>query len=220
MSFAGVPLKQPFQVLRSSDWNLLVQAVDQVYLMALLNNQYMFQGVMSPYFASLTVADGAQFGGEIYVEGYKVLHDLDPLYIASFLSDALNQIYNYISVYLIELSNQVQQVQSTLQQVQSTVNNINVYVSPSALESFVLPVLSSATPLVSSSTPIKRAYLYVTNDTAYVVYVGGPSGQHFPIFPGTQLTIDVCDAIQIYLRSENYSYVRVLLELTKQSTCT
>ncbi len=212
MSVFGIPYKQPFQVLRSSDWNAVVSALDQLYLLSFYNNFFMFQGVMSPYFQSLTTVDGAWFGSEIYVENYKVLHDMDPIYIASFLQNAVNQIYNYISVYLIELSSQVQQVQQTVQ-------SIKMYVSPTALQSFVIPILSTATPLVSASTPIKRALLYVTQDTAYVVYIGGASGQHFPVFPGTQIEIDVCDAIQIYLRSQNYSYVRVLLELTNQSTC-
>jgi len=83
----------------------------------------------------------------------------------------------------------------------------------------VLPVLQEAQPLSSTPVYIKRAVLYVTQDTAYVVYVGGPSGQHFPIFPGQTFSIDICDASQIYLRSENYSYVRVLLEQTSQPTC-
>jgi len=216
MSVFGVPFKQPFQVLRSSDWNALVSAVDYVYMM----NYYLSETIQSdltsgqftPYFDELYTAGSAFFGNEIYVEGYKVLHDLDPIYIAQFLQGAVNQIYNYISVYLIN-------IQNTVQQVQQTVQNIKLYVSPTALMSIVVPVLSTATTLVSSSTPIKRALLYVTQDTAYVVYVGGASGQHFPVFPGTQIEIDVCDAIQIYLRSENYSYVRALLELTSSSTC-
>jgi hypothetical protein len=169
-------------------------------------------GQFTPYFDELYTAGSAFFGNEIYVEGYKVLHDLDPIFIAQFLQGAINQIYNYISVYLIN-------IQNTVQQVQQTVQKIKLYVSPTALMSIVVPVLSTATSLVSTSTPIKRALLYVTQDTAYVVYVGGPGGQHFPVFPGTQIEIDVCDAIQIYLRSENYSYVRALLELTNSSTC-
>ena len=216
MSVFGVPFKQPFQVLRSSDWNALVSAVDYVYMMNYYLNETvqseLTSGQFTPYFDELYTAGSAFFGNEIYVEGYKVLHDLDPIYIAQFLQDAVNQIYNYISVYLIN-------IQNTVQQVQQTVQNIKLYVSPTALMSIVVPVLSTATTLVSSSTPIKRALLYVTQDTAYVVYVGGASGQHFPIFPGTQIEIDVCDAIQIYLRSENYSYVRALLELTNSSTC-
>jgi len=212
MSVFGVPFKQPFQVLRSSDWNALVSAVDQVYTLNFYTNIILTNGQFTPYFDELYTAGSAFFGDEIYVEGYKVLHDLDPIYIAQFLQGAINQIYNYISVYLIN-------IQNTVQQVQQTVQNIKLYVSPTALMSIVVPVLSTATTLVSSSTPIKRALLYVTQDTAYVVYVGGASGQHFPIFPGTQIEIDVCDAIQIYLRSENYSYVRALLELTNSSTC-
>ena len=216
MSVFGVPFKQPFQVLRSSDWNALVSAVDYVYMMNYYLNETvqsdLTSGQFTPYFDELYTAGSAFFGNEIYVEGYKVLHDLDPIYIAQFLQDAVNQIYNYISVYLIN-------IQNTVQQVQQTVQNIKLYVSPTALMSIVVPVLSTATSLVSSSTPIKRALLYVTQDTAYVVYVGGASGQHCPIFPGTQIEIDVCDAIQIYLRSENYSYVRALLELTNSSTC-
>ena len=212
MSVFGVSLKQPFQVLRSSDWNALVSAVDQLYMMNFYTQVGLFSGQLSPYFESLYTADGAFFGSEIYVEGYKVLHDLDPIYIAQFLQDALNQIYNYISVYLIN-------IQNTVQQIQSTVQMIKLYASPTALQSFVLAVTTTPTTLVSSSTPIKRALLFVTNDTAYVVYIGGASGQHFPIPPGTQIEVDVCDAIQIYLRSENYSYVRALLELTSQSTC-
>jgi len=203
-------------VLRSSDWNALVSAVDYVYMMNYYLNETvqsdLTSGQFTPYFDELYTAGSAFFGNEIYVEGYKVLHDLDPIYIAQFLQDAVNQIYNYISVYLIN-------IQNTVQQVQQTVQNIKLYVSPTALMSIVVPVLSTATTLVSSSTSIKRALLYVTQDTAYVVYVGGASGQHFPIFPGTQIEIDVCDAIQIYLRSENYSYVRALLELTSSSTC-
>jgi len=212
MSIFGVPLKQPFQVLRSSDWNALVSAVDQLYMLNFYTQTGLFSGQLSPYFESLYTADGAFFGSEIYVEGYKVLHDLDPIYIAQFLQDAVNQIYNYISVYLIN-------IQNTVQQIQSTVQMIKLYASPTALQSFVLAVTTTPTTLVSSSTPIKRALLFVTNDTAYVVYIGGASGQHFPIPPGTQIEVDVCDAIQIYLRSENYSYVRALLELTSQSTC-
>jgi hypothetical protein len=212
MSVFGVPFKQPFQVLRSSDWNALVSAVDQVYTLNFYTNIILTNGQFTPYFDELYTAGSAFFGDEIYVEGYKVLHDLDPIYIAQFLQDAVNQIYNYISVYLIN-------IQNTVQQVQQTVQNIKLYVSPTALMSIVVPILSTATSLVSSSTPIKRALLYVTQDTAYVVYVGGASGQHFPVFPGTQIEIDVCDAIQIYLRSENYSYVRALLELTNSSTC-
>ena len=212
MSIFGVPLKQPFQVLRSSDWNALVSAVDQLYMLNFYTQVGLFSGQLSPYFESLYTADGAFFGSEIYVEGYKVLHDLDPIYIAQFLQDAVNQIYNYISVYLIN-------IQNTVQQIQSTVQMIKLYASPTALQSFVLAVTTTPTTLVSSSTPIKRALLFVTNDTAYVVYIGGASGQHFPIPPGTQIEVDVCDAIQIYLRSENYSYVRALLELTSQSTC-
>jgi hypothetical protein len=212
MSVFGVPLKQPFQVLRSSDWNALVSAVDQIYMMNFYTQTGLFSGQLSPYFESLYTADGAFFGSEIYVEGYKVLHDLDPIYIAQFLQGAVNQIYNYISVYLIN-------IQNTVQQIQSTVQKIKLYASPTALQSFVLAVTTTPTTLVSSSTPIKRALLFVTNDTTYVVYIGGASGQHFPIPPGTQIEIDVCDAIQIYLRSENYSYVRALLELTSQSTC-
>ena len=216
MSVFGVPFKQPFQVLRSSDWNALVSAVDYVYMMNYYLNETvqsdLTSGQFTPYFDELYTAGSAFFGNEIYVEGYKVLHDLDPIYIAQFLQGAVNQIYNYISVYLIN-------IQNTVQQVQQTVQNIKLYVSPTALMSIVVPVLSTATSLVSSSTPIKRALLYVTQDTAYVVYVGGASGQHFPVFPGTQIEIDVCDAIQIYLRSENYSYVRALLELTNSSTC-
>jgi hypothetical protein len=189
-----------------------VSAVDQVYTLNFYTNIILTNGQFSPYLYSVYTADGAFFGSEIYVEGYKVLHDLDPIYIAQFLQGAINQIYNYISVYLIN-------IQNTVQQVQQTVQNIKLYVSPTALMSFVVPVLSTATSLVSSSTPIKRALLYVTQDTAYVVYVGGASGQHFPVFPGTQIEIDVCDAVQIYLRSQNYSYVRALLELTNSSTC-
>jgi len=212
MSVFGVPLKQPFQVLRSSDWNALVSAVDQLYMMNFYTQTGLFSGQLSPYFESLYTADGAFFGSEIYVEGYKVLHDLDPIYIAQFLQGAVNQIYNYISVYLIN-------IQNTVQQIQSTVQKIKLYASPTALQSFVLAVTTTPTTLVSSSTPIKRALLFVTNDTTYVVYIGGASGQHFPIPPGTQIEVDVCDAVQIYLRSENYSYVRALLELTSQSTC-
>jgi hypothetical protein len=212
MSVFGVPLKQPFQVLRSSDWNALVSAVDQLYMLNFYTQTGLFSGQLSPYFESLYTADGAFFGSEIYVEGYKVLHDLDPIYIAQFLQGAVNQIYNYISVYLIN-------IQNTVQQIQSTVQMIKLYASPTALQSFVLAVTTTPTTLVSSSTPIKRALLFVTNDTAYVVYIGGASGQHFPIPPGTQIEVDVCDAVQIYLRSQNYSYVRALLELTSQSTC-
>ena len=212
MSIFGVPLKQPFQVLRSSDWNALVSAVDQLYMMNFYTQVGLFSGQLSPYFESLYTADGAFFGSEIYVEGYKVLHDLDPIYIAQFLQGAVNQIYNYISVYLIN-------IQNTVQQIQSTVQKIKLYASPTALQSFVLAITTTPTTLVSSSTPIKRALLFVTNDTAYVVYIGGASGQHFPIPPGTQIEVDVCDAVQIYLRSQNYSYVRALLELTSQSTC-
>jgi len=212
MSVFGVPLKQPFQVLRSSDWNALVSAVDQLYMLNFYTQIGLFSGQLSPYFESLYTADGAFFGSEIYVEGYKVLHDLDPIYIAQFLQGAVNQIYNYISVYLIN-------IQNTVQQIQSTVQKIKLYASPTALQSFVLAVTTTPTTLTSSSTPIKRALLFVTNDTTYVVYVGGASGQHFPIPPGTQIEVDVCDAVQIYLRSQNYSYVRALLELTSSSTC-
>jgi hypothetical protein len=212
MSVFGVPFKQPFQRLRASDWNAVVTALDYLYM---IDSQLFYDltsGTFTPYFDELYTASSAFFGNEIYVEGYKVLHDLDPIYIASFLQGAVNQIYNYISVYLIN-------IQNTVQQIQSTVQNIKLYASPTALQSFVLAVTTTPTTLVSSSTPIKRALLFVTNDTTYVVYVGGASGQHFPIPPGTQIEIDVCDAIQIYLRSENYSYVRALLELTSQSTC-
>jgi len=190
MSVFGVPLKQPFQVLRSSDWNALVSAVDQLYMLNFYTQTGLFSGQLSPYFESLYTADGAFFGSEIYVEGYKVLHDLDPIYIAQFLQGAVNQIYNYISVYLIN-------IQNTVQQIQSTVQKIKLYASPTALQSFVLAVTTTPTTLVSSSTPIKRALLFVTNDTAYVVYIGGASGQHFPISPGTQIEIDVCDAVQL-----------------------
>ena len=162
MSIFGVPLKQPFQVLRSSDWNALVSAVDQLYMLNFYTQVGLFSGQLSPYFESLYTADGAFFGSEIYVEGYKVLHDLDPIYIAQFLQGAVNQIYNYISVYLIN-------IQNTVQQIQSTVQNIKLYASPTALQSFVLPVTTTPTTLVSSSTPIKRALLFVTNDTTYVV---------------------------------------------------
>jgi len=212
MSVFGVPFKQPFQVLRSSDWNALVSAVDQLYMMNFYTQLGLFSGQLSPIFKSLETVDGAYFGDEIYVNGYKVLHDMDPIYIAQFLQGAVNQIYNYISVYLIN-------IQNTVQQIQSTVQKIKLYASPSALQSFVLAVTTTPTPLVSSSTPIRRARLFVTNDTTYVVYVGGADKQEFPIPPGTQIEVDVCDAIQIYLRSQNYSYVRVLLELTSQSTC-
>jgi len=212
MSVFGVPFKQPFQRLRASDWNAVVMALDYLYMI----NSQLFHGLttgtFTPFFESLYIADGAWFGSEIYVQGYKVLHDMDPIYIASFLRGALDQIYNYISVYLIN-------IQNTVQQIQSTVQKIKLYASPTALQSFVLPVTTTPTTLVSSSTPIKRALLFVTTDTTYVVYIGGASGQHFPIPPGGQIEVDVCDAIQIYLRSENYSYVRVLLELTSQSTC-
>ena len=212
MSVFGVPFKQPFQRLKASDWNAVVTALDYLYM---IDSQLFYDltsGTFTPYFNSLYTADGAWFGDEIYVNGYKVLHDQDPINIASFLQGAVNQIYNYISVYLIN-------IQNTVQQIQSTVQKIKLYASPSALQSFVLAVTTTPTPLVSSSTPIKRALLFVTNDTTYVVYVGGADKQEFPILPGSQIEIDVCDAIQIYLRSQNYSYVRVLLELTSQSTC-
>ena len=111
MSVFGVPFKQPFQVLRSSDWNALVSAVDQVYTLNFYTNIILTNGQFTPYFDELYTAGSAFFGDEIYVEGYKVLHDLDPIYIAQFLQDAINQIYNYISVYLINIQNTVQQVQ-------------------------------------------------------------------------------------------------------------
>jgi len=99
------------------------------------------------------------------------------------------------------------------------VSQIKLYATPSAVSSFVLPVTSTPTPLVPSSTPIKRAFLFVTQDTPYVVYVGGVAGQHFPIAPGTSMSFDVCDAYLLWLRSQNYSYVRVLLEQLSGAVC-
>jgi hypothetical protein len=212
MSVFGVPVKQPFQRLRASDWNSVVYALDYLYLMDAQLFSDLTSGDFTPYFDQLYTAGSAFFGNEIYVDGYKVLHDNDPIFIAQFLQNAVNQIYNLISVYFIN-------IQNTEAQVQQTVSKIKAYVSPSALNSYVLPVLQQAQPLSPTPISIKRAVLYVTQDTAYVVYIGGPTGQHFPIFPGQSFSIDICDASQVYLRSENYSYVRVLLEQTSQPTC-
>ena len=212
MSVFGVPLKQPFQRLRASDWNSVVYALDYLYLMDVELFNDLTSGNFSPYFDQLYTADSAFFGNEIYVNGYKVLHDNDPIFISQFLQDAVNQLYDLISVYLINIQNMEAQIQQLL-------SAIKAYVSPSALISYVLPVLQEAQPLSPTPISIKRAVLYVTQDTAYVVYIGGPTGQHFPIFPGQSFTIDICDASLVYLRSENYSYVRVLLEQTSQPTC-
>jgi len=212
MSVFGVPLKQPFQRLRASDWNSVVYALDYLYLMDVELFNDLTSGSFSPYFDQLYTADSAFFGNEIYVNGYKVLHDNDPIFISQFLQDAVNQLYDLISVYLINIQNMEAQIQQLL-------SAIKAYVSPSALISYVLPVLQEAQPLSPTPISIKRAVLYVTQDTAYVVYIGGPTGQHFPIFPGQSFTIDICDASLVYLRSENYSYVRVLLEQTSQPTC-
>ena len=111
-------------------------------------------GDFTPYFNQLYTADSAFFGNEIYVDGYKVLHDNDPIFIAQFLQNAVNQLYNLISVYLIN-------IQNTEAQVQQTLSTIKAYVSPSALNSYVLPVLQQAQPLSPTSISIKRAVLYV-----------------------------------------------------------
>ena len=212
MSVFGVPYKQPFQRLRASDWNSVVDALNYLYMMDAQLFHDLTSGDFTPYFDQLYTADSAFFGNEIYVNGYKVLHDNDPIFIAQFLQNAVNQLYSLISVYLIN-------IQNTEAQVQQTLSKIRAYVSPSALSSYVLPVLQQAQPLSPTSISIKRAVLYVTQDTAYVVYIGGPSRQDFPIFPGQSFSIDICDASLVYLRSENYSYVRVLLEQTSQPTC-
>ncbi|MGC8584269.1 MAG: hypothetical protein ACP5MH_11185 [Thermoproteus sp.] len=219
MSFLGVPYKQPAQPLRASDWNLLVQAVDTLYAITFYQSAVLFGGVSNIYVAGIVDLDGAYFGDEIYVKGLKVLHDQDPIYIASFLSQAQQQLYQYISAYLIQVDQDIKSVYTQLLSVGQVVGQIKLYATPSAVASFVLPVLSTAAPLVSSRTPIKRAYLFVTADTPYVVYVGGVSGQHYPIPPGGSLTLDVCDAYLIWLRSQNYSYVRVLLEQLSQPVC-
>lgn len=219
MSFLGVPYKQPAQPLRASDWNLLVQAVDTVYAMSFYQLQTLFGGISTIYVSGIVDLDGAYFGDEIYVKGLKVLHDQDPIYIASFLSQAQSQLYSFISAYLIQLDQDIRNVYQQLTSLSTTVSQIKLYATPNALASFVLPVLSTASPLTSSSTPIKRAILFVTTDTPYVVYVGGSTGQHFPIPPGGSLTLDVCDAYIIWLRSQNYSYVRVLLEQLPAPVC-
>ena len=212
MSVFGVPVKQPFQRLRASDWNSVVDALNYLYMMDAQLFSDLTSGDFTPYFNELYTAGSAFFGNEVYVDGYKVLHDNDPIFISQFLQDAVNQLYNLISVYLIN-------IQNTEAQLEQTLSKIKAYVSPSALNSYVLPILQEAQPLSPTPVYIKRAVIYVTQDTTYVVYIGGPSGQHFPVFPGQSISIDICDASQVYLRSENYSYVRVLLEQTSQPTC-
>jgi hypothetical protein len=219
MSFLGVPYKQPAQPLRASDWNLLVQAVDTVYALAFYQVSVLFGGISDIYVSGLVGLEGAYFGDEIYVKGLKVLHDQDPIYISSFLSDAQQQLYQLVSVYLQQVDKDIQSIYSQLVSLADTVSQIKLYATPSAVSSFVLTVKSTPTPLTSSSTPIKRAYLYVTQDTQYVVYVGNASGQQFPIMPGTSISFDVCDASLLWLRSQNYSYVRVLLEQLSSKVC-
>jgi len=219
MSFLGVPYKQPAQPLRASDWNLLVQAVDTVYVLALYQVNALFGGASNIYVAGLVDIDGAYFGDEIYVKGLKVLHDQDPIYISAFLSQAQQQLYQLVTAYLQQVDADIRSVYSQLVSLSGTVSQIRLYATPSAVSSFVLPVTSTPTPLTSGSTPIKRAFLYVTQDTPYVVYVGGVAGQHFPIAPGTSMSFDVCDAYLLWLRSESYSYVRVLLEQLSGKVC-
>jgi hypothetical protein len=219
MSFLGVPYKQPAQPLRASDWNLLVQAVDTVYAIAFYQVSVIFGGISNIYVSGIVDVDGAYFGDEIYVKGLKVLHDQDPIYISAFLTQAQQQLYQLVSVYLQQVDADIQSVYSQLISLSGTVSQIKLYATPSAVSSFVLPVTSTPTPLVPSSTPIKRAFLFVTQDTPYVVYVGGVAGQHFPIAPGTSMSFDVCDAYLLWLRSQNYSYVRVLLEQLSGAVC-
>ena len=83
MSIFGVPLKQPFQRLRASDWNAVVTALDYLYLMDAQLFYDLTSGTFTPYFDQLYTADSAFFGNEIYAKGYKVLHDMDPIFIAS-----------------------------------------------------------------------------------------------------------------------------------------
>jgi len=219
MSFLGVPYKQPAQPLRASDWNLLVQAVDTVYALAFYQVNVLFGGISNIYVSGIVDLDGAYFGDEIYVKGLKVLHDQDPIYISAFLTQAQQQLYQLVSVYLQQVDKDIQSIYSQLISLSGTVSQIKLYATPSAVSSFVLTVTSTPTPLTSSSTPIKRAYLYVTQDTQYIVYVGGASGQYFPIMPGTSVSFDVCDAYLIWLTSQNYSYVRVLLEQLPSKVC-
>jgi hypothetical protein len=61
MSVFGVPLKQPFQRLRASDWNSVVYALDYLYLMDAQLFSDLTSGDFTPYFDQLYTADSAFF---------------------------------------------------------------------------------------------------------------------------------------------------------------
>jgi len=212
MSSFGIPKKAPFQRLRADEWNAVVDALDKLNSMINDLQNDLTSGNFTPYFYSVKTANGAQFGDEIYVKGLKVLHDQDPIYISKFLDDAVSQIQNLITNYLANIQNAT----NSLSQILS---KINAYLSPTGITSLSLSVSTNPQPLVSNSTPIKRAIIYVTNDSQSPVYIGDANNQLFPIQPGQMITIEVCDASKIYLKSDSTATVKVLLELTSQSTC-
>ena len=193
MSFKGVPKKEDFQPLFASDWNTLVDAVDELYL----NKRQMETGVADLYIHELTVSDDVDVHGQIFSEGKKVLRDTDPIYIAGFIQQGYQDI---------------QYIKDRLYDIEQKVDEIRLYASPRALESLVLDVGTTPKPIKTTSTKVKKIKLYVTLDTTYVVYVGDQTSQDFPIEAGEKEEIEIDDASKVYLLSENMSYVRILLE--------
>jgi len=232
MSFKGVPRKEDFEPLFADDWNAVVDALDQLYIEQTSLQDGLTKGTGDFYMHALTVGNGLNVYGTIYSEGKRVLRDLDPIYIAGFVQQGYQDIQyiksqlagmkaTLVDIYYIDekIEGKLEDIYKTLYEIEQTeksieskVDEIRLFASPRALESLVLSVGTSPVPIKSTTVKVKRVKIFVTKDTTYVVYLGDSKSQEFPVLPGEKEEVLIDDAAKLYLRSENLSYVRILLE--------
>ena len=232
MSYKGIPKKEDFQPLFASDWNLVVDALDELYQNKLSLEEGLTLGTGDFYVHELTVGDDLDVYGQIFSEGKKVLRDTDPIYIAGFIQRGYQDIQyikdqlagiksTLIEVYYLDqtiegkledIYKTIYEIEKTAKSIEQKTEEIRLYASPRALESLVLDVGTTPKPIKTTSTRVKKIKLYVTQDTTYVVYIGDQTSQDFPVEPGEKEEIEIDDASKVYLLSENISYVRILLE--------
>lgn len=207
MSWRGLRQKPAPMPLWLEEWNANVAALNDLY-------SWLFEGVADAYFSSVRAGRG-EFSGELVVGGRKVVVDGDPVYVGGFVGEGKNfeRFLREVLQYIKEVSERIRDITATIRDAVREWAGVRLYATASAIETLEIEVGSEPRPLVGEPLRVRRIVIKNPSGSTYVLYLGGPLRQSYPLLPGESESLAVEDAGAVYIRSSAPGRAYVLIEL-------
>jgi len=171
VSWLGVPRKRDFMPLFARDWNLVVDALDELYfygapymgrdIVPTQNKRYSIGTPEKRIYALYTAYVDAQ--DNMFVQGRRVLRDWDPIYLYGFLAYAKEDV-DAIKLYLIDIYQTSKSIETKVTDIYQELVSIDTSVkSVDATAKDIYQVTSDIYQVTRSiETKVEEIRLYAT----------------------------------------------------------